>query len=139
MWRKTRSSNAGTSCMGTDPNRNFDAGWCSTSKALRLSTFFLFPIAKDWTSTVNLLPAAIGASSNPCSDTYCGASPESEIEAKNVANFIRKNKASIKAYITVHSYSQLLLFPYSYQYGLAAHHSELVSGANETLLDPKLS
>ncbi|XP_075906569.1 carboxypeptidase B [Nelusetta ayraudi] len=100
MWRKTRSRNAGTSCFGADPNRNFDAGWCT-----------------------------LGASSNPCSDTYCGASPESEIEVKNVANFIRKNKATIKAYLTVHSYSQLLLFPYSYQYGLAAHHSELLQVA----------
>lgn len=89
------------------------------------------PIAKECASTVNLLSAALGASSNPCSDTYCGASPESEIEVKNVANFIRKHKASIKAYLTIHSYSQLLLFPYSYQYGLAAHHSELVSGASE--------
>ncbi|NWH97972.1 CBPB1 Carboxypeptidase, partial [Tichodroma muraria] len=29
MWRKTRSKNAGSICIGTDPNRNFDAGWCS--------------------------------------------------------------------------------------------------------------
>ncbi|XP_056306719.1 carboxypeptidase B [Danio aesculapii] len=98
MWRKTRSKNSGSSCIGTDPNRNFNAGWCT-----------------------------VGASSNPCSDTYCGSSPESEIESKNLANFIRTNKSVIKAYLTVHSYSQLLLFPYSYKYDLAAHHSELLS------------
>lgn len=69
----------------------------------------------------------MGASSNPCSDTFCGYKPESEIEVKNVADFIRKHKSSIKAYITVHSYSQLLLFPYSYSYKLADDHSELVS------------
>ncbi|KAG7523761.1 carboxypeptidase B [Solea senegalensis] len=97
MWRKTRSRKTGSSCIGADPNRNFDAGWCT-----------------------------LGASSNPCSDTFCGYKPESEIEAKNVANFIRNNKASIKAYITIHSYSQLLLFPYSYTYKLAADHSELM-------------
>ncbi|XP_003968067.2 carboxypeptidase B [Takifugu rubripes] len=100
MWRKTRSRKSGTSCVGADPNRNFDAGWCT-----------------------------LGASSNPCSDTFCGYSPESEIEVKNVANFIRRNKAVIKAYLTVHSYSQLLLFPYSYSYNLAAHHSELLKVA----------
>ncbi|XP_062377044.1 carboxypeptidase B [Sardina pilchardus] len=100
MWRKTRSRNSGTSCIGADPNRNFDAGWCQT-----------------------------GASSNPCSDIYCGSRPESEIEAKNVADFIRRNKSTIKAYITVHSYSQLLLFPYSYTYSLAADHAELMSVA----------
>ncbi|XP_026056698.1 carboxypeptidase B [Carassius auratus] len=98
MWRKTRSRNSGSSCIGTDPNRNFDAGWCT-----------------------------VGASSNPCSETYCGSSIESEIESKNLANFIRSNKSIIKAYLTVHSYSQMLLFPYSYKYGLAADHSELLS------------
>ena len=69
----------------------------------------------------------MGASNNPCSDTFCGYAPESEIEVKNVANFIRRNKSVIKAYLTIHSYSQLLLFPYSYTYELAADHSELVS------------
>uniref|UniRef100_A0A3Q1EQQ4 Carboxypeptidase B n=1 Tax=Acanthochromis polyacanthus TaxID=80966 RepID=A0A3Q1EQQ4_9TELE len=107
MWRKTRSRNSGSSCVGTDPNRNFDAGWCT-----------------------------VGASRNPCSETYCGASPESEIEVKNVANFIRQNKSVIKAYLTIHSYSQLLLFPYSYTYNLSAHHNELMSiaeGASSAL------
>lgn len=78
-------------------------------------------------SSPSALIAAMGASSNPCSDTYCGSRPESEIEVKNVADFIRRNKSAIKAYLTIHSYSQLLLFPYSYTYNLAAHHSELVS------------
>uniref|UniRef100_A0A1A8HZ37 Carboxypeptidase B n=2 Tax=Nothobranchius kuhntae TaxID=321403 RepID=A0A1A8HZ37_NOTKU len=100
MWRKTRSKKSGSSCIGADPNRNFDAGWCT-----------------------------LGASSNPCSDTFCGYNPESEIEVKNVADFIRRNKSIIKAYLTIHSYSQLLLFPYSYKYGLAADHTELMTVA----------
>ncbi|XP_067107358.1 carboxypeptidase B isoform X2 [Osmerus mordax] len=107
MWRKTRSRSSGSSCYGADPNRNWNAGWCTT-----------------------------GASSNPCSDTFCGSKPESEIEVKNVADFIRKNKSIIKAYLTIHSYSQLLLFPYSYTFQLAEHHSELMSvaeGASEAL------
>ncbi|XP_028648075.1 carboxypeptidase B [Erpetoichthys calabaricus] len=97
MWRKTRSKNSGTTCVGTDPNRNFDAGWCT-----------------------------VGASKQPCSETYCGSRVESEIEVKAVADFIRKNRSIIKAYLTIHSYSQLLLFPYSYTTDLAAHHSELL-------------
>ncbi|XP_076827169.1 carboxypeptidase B [Brachyhypopomus gauderio] len=107
MWRKTRSKKSGSVCVGADPNRNFDAGWCT-----------------------------LGASSNPCSDTYCGSSVESELEVKHVAEFIRQNKSVIKAYLTIHSYSQLLLFPYSYKYELAADHSELLQlaeGAAETL------
>ncbi|XP_003789517.1 carboxypeptidase B [Otolemur garnettii] len=96
MWRKTRSTNAGSSCYGTDPNRNFDAGWCQT-----------------------------GASHSPCSDTYCGSAAESEKETKALANFIRNNLSSIKAYLTIHSYSQMLLYPYSYDYKLPANNVEL--------------
>ncbi|KAF5899816.1 carboxypeptidase B, partial [Clarias magur] len=100
MWRKTRSRRSGSTCIGVDPNRNFDAGWCT-----------------------------VGASSYPCSDTYCGPTVESEIEVQNVANFIRKNKSIIKAYLTIHSYSQLLLFPYSYTYSEAKDHAELMAVA----------
>ncbi|GCB60199.1 hypothetical protein scyTo_0014128 [Scyliorhinus torazame] len=31
FWRKTRSRNPGSHCVGTDPNRNFDAKWCYPS------------------------------------------------------------------------------------------------------------
>uniref|UniRef100_A0A8C5M8M7 Carboxypeptidase B n=1 Tax=Leptobrachium leishanense TaxID=445787 RepID=A0A8C5M8M7_9ANUR len=96
MWRKTRSVNSGSTCFGTDPNRNFNAGWCT-----------------------------VGASSRACDDTYCGSTPESERETKALANFIRSNLSSIKGYLTVHSYSQMLLFPYSYSYALARDHTEL--------------
>uniref|UniRef100_A0A8C3M5M8 Peptidase M14 domain-containing protein n=1 Tax=Geospiza parvula TaxID=87175 RepID=A0A8C3M5M8_GEOPR len=92
MWRKTRSKNAGTTCIGTDPNRNFDAGWCT-----------------------------LGASDYPCSSTYCGSAPESEKETKALADFIREHLSTIKAYLTIHSYSQLLLFPYSYTYNFISH------------------
>ena len=30
MWRKTRSQNADTSCIGTDPNRNWNFAWAGT-------------------------------------------------------------------------------------------------------------
>uniref|UniRef100_A0A8D2CYR5 Carboxypeptidase B n=1 Tax=Sciurus vulgaris TaxID=55149 RepID=A0A8D2CYR5_SCIVU len=98
MWRKTRSTQAGTSCVGTDPNRNFAAGWCET-----------------------------GASTSPCADTYCGPAPESEKETKALANFIRSHLSTIKAYLTIHSYSQMLLYPYSYSYKLPANNVELNS------------
>ena len=78
------------------------------------------------------IPIATGASSNPCSETFCGSTVESEVEVKNVANFLRRNKAAIKAYLTIHSYSQLLLFPYSYTFDLAADHSELVSPLSDS-------
>ncbi|XP_020836589.1 carboxypeptidase B [Phascolarctos cinereus] len=96
LWRKTRSTISGSSCVGADPNRNFDAGWCE-----------------------------IGASTSPCSETYCGSTVESEKETKALVNFIRQNLDSIKAYVTIHSYSQMLLFPYSKSYALTKDHNEL--------------
>ncbi|NXK77392.1 CBPB1 Carboxypeptidase, partial [Amazona guildingii] len=98
MWRKTRSKNDRSLCIGTDLNRNFNAGWCTT-----------------------------GASDNPCDSTYCGSAPESEKETKALADFIREHLSTIKAYLTIHSYSQLLLFPYSYTYNLPSNYEELKS------------
>jgi len=84
MWRKTRSPNDGSSCVGTDPNRNWDFHWCEA-----------------------------GADSNPCSDAYCGSSAFSEIEVKTVADYI-KNQGNIQGYINFHSYSQLWMSPWGY-------------------------
>uniref|UniRef100_A0A8D0BFA7 Carboxypeptidase B2 n=1 Tax=Salvator merianae TaxID=96440 RepID=A0A8D0BFA7_SALMN len=104
MWRKSRSLHNNNWCVGTDLNRNFDAGWCGE-----------------------------GASDDACEETYCGPYPESEPEVKAVANFLRKHKNYIKAYITMHSYSQMVLFPYSYTTNKSKDHSELQSVASEVV------
>ncbi len=57
-----------------------------------------------------------GASLHPCDDTYCGPFPESEPEVKAVAKFLRKHRKRVKAYISIHAYAQMLLYPYSYKY-----------------------
>ncbi|EDL13739.1 carboxypeptidase A2, pancreatic, isoform CRA_b [Mus musculus] len=85
MWRKTRSKRSGSFCVGVDPNRNWDANF-----------------------------GGPGASSNPCSDSYHGPSPNSEVEVKSIVDFI-KSHGKVKAFITLHSYSQLLMFPYGYK------------------------
>ncbi|XP_039617314.1 carboxypeptidase A1-like [Polypterus senegalus] len=84
MWRKTRSINAGTSCVGVDPNRNWDAGF-----------------------------GGPGASSQPCSETYRGPRANSEKEVKAIVDFVQAH-GNIKAFVSIHSYSQLLLYPYGY-------------------------
>ncbi|XP_007953585.1 carboxypeptidase A2 [Orycteropus afer afer] len=84
MWRKTRSRVPGSYCVGVDPNRNWDADF-----------------------------GGPGASDNPCSDSYHGPSANSEAEVKSIVDFI-KTHGNIKAFITLHSYSQLLMFPYGY-------------------------
>ncbi|KAL6050665.1 hypothetical protein STEG23_014065 [Scotinomys teguina] len=57
-----------------------------------------------------------GSSTHPCDDTYCGPFPESEPEVKAVADFLRKHRKSIRAYLSFHAYAQMLLYPYSYKY-----------------------
>ncbi|KAG8580867.1 hypothetical protein GDO81_007448 [Engystomops pustulosus] len=96
MWRKSRSPTSDCNCFGADLNRNFNISWCD-----------------------------IGASDEPCSEIYCGESAQSEIEALNVANFILSNLKSIKAYISIHAYAQMILYPYSYTYDLAPNTKEL--------------
>ncbi|KAM6137056.1 carboxypeptidase A2 [Pterocles gutturalis] len=95
MWRKTRSKNQGSLCVGVDPNRNWDAGF-----------------------------GGPGASNNPCSDSYHGPSANSEVEVKSIVNFI-KNHGNIQAFLTLHSYSQLLMYPYGYKCTQPADHAEL--------------
>ncbi|XP_056243462.1 carboxypeptidase A4 [Seriola aureovittata] len=97
MWRKTRSKISGSVCRGVDPNRNWDAGF-----------------------------GGPGASKNPCSDSYHGPSAHSEIEVKNVVNLI-KSHGNFKSFISVHAYSQLLMYPYGYSCRNVPHQPELDS------------
>ncbi|XP_041853831.1 carboxypeptidase A2-like [Melanotaenia boesemani] len=97
MWRKTRSKNPGSTCIGVDPNRNWDAGF-----------------------------GGPGASQNPCSDSYHGLSAHSEIEVKNVVDLI-KSHGNFKSFISVHAYSQLLMYPYGYTCGDVPDQPELDS------------
>lgn len=66
-----------------------------------------------------------GASSNPCSETYHGKFANSEVEVKSIVDFV-KNHGNIKAFISIHSYSQLLLYPYGYKAEAAPDRDELV-------------
>ncbi|NWV99069.1 CBPA1 Carboxypeptidase, partial [Machaerirhynchus nigripectus] len=95
LWRKTRSINAGSRCVGVDPNRNWDAGF-----------------------------GEAGASGNPCTETYRGPYPNSEPEVKSIVDFV-KSHGNIKAFISIHSYSQLLLYPYGYTNTPAPDQQEL--------------
>ncbi|KAM6973343.1 carboxypeptidase A2-like [Aplochiton taeniatus] len=95
MWRKTRSLNSGSMCRGVDPNRNWNAGF-----------------------------GGPGASRNPCSDSYHGPSAHSEVEVKNVVNLIQSH-GNFKSFISVHAYSQLLMYPYGYTCKDAYNQAEL--------------
>ncbi|XP_070558910.1 carboxypeptidase B-like [Ptychodera flava] len=66
MWRKTRSPNSGSFCVGTDGNRNFDFMWGER-----------------------------GSSRFTCSSTYRGSSALSEPETEAVAAFVRSKDFDI--------------------------------------------
>ncbi|XP_045877207.1 carboxypeptidase A4 isoform X2 [Meles meles] len=95
LWRKTRSVNPGSPCVGADPNRNWNASF-----------------------------AGEGASDNPCSEIYHGPQANSEVEVKSVVDFIQEH-GNFKCFIDLHSYSQLLMYPYGYTVKKAPDADEL--------------
>ncbi|XP_046833285.1 zinc carboxypeptidase-like [Vespa crabro] len=84
LWRKTRKPYS-FFCYGSDPNRNWGYKWNTG-----------------------------GSSSNACSETYAGSSAFSEIETKTLSQYLRSISDKFFAFISFHSYSQLLLFPYGH-------------------------
>ena len=79
-----------------------------------------------------------GSSSDPCSDTYMGAEPFSEIETANMRDWLTAHKDTIKFYNNVHSYSQLILLPWGWGYDEPDNYDDLfrvASLANDALFD----
>ncbi|ELT93241.1 hypothetical protein CAPTEDRAFT_155643 [Capitella teleta] len=88
MWRKNRSVNPGSTCLGTDLNRNFD-----------------FEHGTSGTSTL------------PCSDTFHGAGPASEPEVKaqqDEMHRIMNSGQNIFAGISMHTYGRYWLMNYGH-------------------------
>jgi len=91
MWRKTRTPNAGSTCIGTDPNRNWDFKWGGSDSI--------------W---------------DPCNDAYPGSKAFSEIEVKTIGEYLtntnndNNSPVNFKGYINFHSYSQLWMSPWGY-------------------------
>ena len=85
-------------CTGTDVNRNFDMDW-----------------------------AKVGASRDPCQDTYHGVIPFSESESRALRDAINtiKMTQTIAAYVSIHSYSQLWMTPYGSKKSLSRHNTDL--------------
>jgi hypothetical protein len=68
-----------------------------------------------------------GASSSPCSESYAGTSPFSEIETGTLADYIASISDTLLVYLDFHSYSQLLMFPYGHSQEHVSNYDELVS------------
>ncbi|XP_063775641.1 mast cell carboxypeptidase A-like [Pseudophryne corroboree] len=96
MWRKNRAPTSDNECVGTDLNRNFNVSW-----------------------------GGIDYDDDPCSAVYPGSAPESAPETQAVTAYIREHLSSLKAYISVHAFSQLLMYPYGYTSKLPPNHEKL--------------
>ncbi|TKR70054.1 hypothetical protein L596_022123 [Steinernema carpocapsae] len=83
MWRKTRTGPR-QGCYGVDPNRNWNFKW-----------------------------EVSGYSTNPCSETYAGPSPFSEVEPKQIADFVSKLPHAV-VYFDIHTYSEDFMYSYGY-------------------------
>uniref|UniRef100_A0A8C6V2V3 Carboxypeptidase O n=1 Tax=Neogobius melanostomus TaxID=47308 RepID=A0A8C6V2V3_9GOBI len=105
LWRKNRTPGPpDCNCTGTDLNRNFNANWGST----KLNTNFLY-----------------------C-HTYPGQGPTSELEAQAVTQFVGNISKDVLAFLTIHSYGQMLLIRTDTG-GHRAHQDELVRKQNNHL------
>jgi len=119
LWRKTRSDQGSSSgCKGVDPNRNWGFHWGES-----------------------------GVSFDKCSEVYCGPEAFSEVEMQNIRDFVQTlNPVPVLGWC-FHSYSQLWLWPYGYDYGaypdnyqeikkLAEDASDALYQVHGTIFDP---
>ncbi|KRX80038.1 Carboxypeptidase B [Trichinella sp. T6] len=92
LWRKNRSPancqpfRNSYCCRGVDLNRNFDFKWNQQ-----------------------------GGSQDPCQETYSGRSAFSEPETQAIKRFILQRADQLGAFVTLHSYSQIWMYPYGNQ------------------------
>jgi carboxypeptidase A4 len=110
LWRKNRQTNSGSSCVGTDINRNWNAGW-STG----------------------------GSSTDPCAEDYRGPSATSAPETKGLSSYLSSlaSTSGVQMYTDFHSYSQLWMTPYGYscskQPSNAAQQNALAADAGDAI------
>ncbi|CRK40565.1 hypothetical protein BN1708_008281, partial [Verticillium longisporum] len=87
LWRKNRQTRSGTTCVGTDGNRNWNFNWGVTG----------------------------GASTNPCDETYKGLAAGDTPEIRALQTFTQGLRTrGVKLFIDWHSYGQYILLPYGY-------------------------
>jgi murein tripeptide amidase MpaA len=106
MWRKSRMPNSGTSCIGTDLNRNYGQAHCGQ-----------------------------GSSTSQCSETYCGTAAFDNKETANMKAFaerVRTEGGSIIVQTDVHAYGQMWMNPYGSTKTLPPNYADMKAAGDAT-------
>ncbi len=103
MWRKNRRDN-GDGSFGVDLNRNFHYAWGYDDD---------------------------GSSPIPDDPTYRGTGPASEPETQNYMTFVESR--NFITHINIHSYSNLILWPYGYDYDLYSPDHDLYTYMGDSM------
>jgi carboxypeptidase T len=118
FWRKNRRPIAASgdcaAAVGVDLNRNYNFQW-------RLPTDQPCPQTRD----------DLGASDDPANEVFRGTEPESELEIKAIKSLLDNPARHFQAQIDYHSYSQLVLYPWSYQQAAAPDSAMLATLAKK--------
>ncbi|XP_039747908.1 carboxypeptidase B-like [Pararge aegeria] len=103
MWRKNRRTGHHASCVGVDPNRNYDYFWGTAS------------------------------SRDPCSETFHGPRAFSEPETLVTRNIMNSFRTRISLYLDIHSFGSMILFGFAAPSPgrLPPNHATLTSVGNQ--------